>query len=398
MNTARFITRVMLRHYKSIANCDVALSELTLLVGPNGAGKSNFLDALCFVRDSLRESLDYAVRQRGGINEVRRRSGGHPTHLGIRLDFGFDEFSGYHAFEVGALPSAGFKVAREQCVLMSPGRTDFFDVRDGIVSDCSITPSPPAVKDRLYLVNAAGLPAFRPLFDALSTMGFYNLNPKLMGDLQEPDEGLLLNKFGSNLASVIARLERDGQSRKMRIAAYLNRVAPSIHGFEFKPVGPKHSLEFRQDVEGQKQPWRFWAASMSDGTLRALGLLTAVFQGGNGLAVRLVGIEEPEAALHPAAAAVVLDSLHEAAESTQVIVTTHSAELLDRERIKPENLLAVINVNGTTHIGPVDEASRNALRRSLFTAGELLRLNQLAPDRPLFGAIPVQAELFGEVR
>ena len=123
MNTVRFITKVMLRHYKSIANCDVALSELTLLVGPNGAGKSNFLDALCFVRDSLRESLDYAVRQRGGINEVRRRSGGHPTHLGIRLDFAFDEFSGHYAFEVGALSSAGFKVAREQCELKSPGRS-----------------------------------------------------------------------------------------------------------------------------------------------------------------------------------------------------------------------------------------------------------------------------------
>ena len=57
------------------------------LVGQNGSGKSNFLDALRLVADSLNSSLDHALRERGGIKDVRRRSGGHPTHFGIRLDF-----------------------------------------------------------------------------------------------------------------------------------------------------------------------------------------------------------------------------------------------------------------------------------------------------------------------
>ncbi|HEX2095507.1 MAG TPA: AAA family ATPase [Longimicrobiaceae bacterium] len=62
----RFIERVILRNYKSIAACDVTLSKLTYLVGPNGSGKSNFLDALRFVTDSLQSSLDHALRDRGG--------------------------------------------------------------------------------------------------------------------------------------------------------------------------------------------------------------------------------------------------------------------------------------------------------------------------------------------
>ncbi len=61
-----FIQRVVLKQYKSIKHCDVRLGLLTILVGANGAGKSNFVDALCFVRD-LRESLDFAFRDRSGI-------------------------------------------------------------------------------------------------------------------------------------------------------------------------------------------------------------------------------------------------------------------------------------------------------------------------------------------
>src|SRR5215468_1085690 len=98
MNPA-FVTRVRLKNYKSIALCDVALGPLVFLVGANGAGKSNFLDALRFVADALRTSLDHALRDRGGINEVRRRSGGHPTHFGARLEFNLRSGQqGHYAF------------------------------------------------------------------------------------------------------------------------------------------------------------------------------------------------------------------------------------------------------------------------------------------------------------
>ncbi|MFZ4849374.1 MAG: AAA family ATPase [Caldilinea sp.] len=69
-----FIRKVTIRNYKSIAACQVELQNLMFLVGRNGAGKSNFLDALRFVADALRTSLDHALRDRGTIKEVRRRS------------------------------------------------------------------------------------------------------------------------------------------------------------------------------------------------------------------------------------------------------------------------------------------------------------------------------------
>ena len=68
-----FLTRVILKNYKSIAACDVRFGPLSFLLGPNGAGKSNFLDALRFVTDSLRTSLEHAIRDRGGFLTCVRR-------------------------------------------------------------------------------------------------------------------------------------------------------------------------------------------------------------------------------------------------------------------------------------------------------------------------------------
>lgn len=99
------ITRVRLRHYRSIPSCDVRLSDLTFLVGPNGSGKSNFLDSLRFVSQALDENLDNALRERGGATEVRRRSTGHPTHFSVALDFRGDTYQGTYKFSIGAVKS-----------------------------------------------------------------------------------------------------------------------------------------------------------------------------------------------------------------------------------------------------------------------------------------------------
>jgi predicted ATPase len=142
------------------------------------------------------------------------------------------------------------------------------------------------------------------------------------------------------------------------------------------------TLEFRQGVAGAKHPWRFLANNMSDGTLRVLGILVALFQENRDAQKRalLVGIEEPEVALHPAAAHVLLDGLRDAADKTQVIITSHSPDLLDNKDLEVESILAVEARDGTTVIADVHEAGRTALGKRLYTTGELLRRNQLQPN------------------
>jgi predicted ATPase len=385
-----FITRVRLRNYRSIAGCDVRLEPLTILVGPNGSGKSNFLDALRLTAESLRGSLDHALRERSGLAEVLRKSNGHPDRFGVRLDFHLDGAPGFFAFEVGARAAGAYEIRREVCRWAG----EQYEVSSGEIRRPPAPVSPPAAPDRLYLVNAAGLPAFRPVFDALSAMGFYNIIPSRIRELQAPDPGDLLDREGTNLASVLDQLGRTNPASKQRVEEYMARVVPGIVSMRPIHIGHMETIEFRQRVIGSEQPWSFGAINMSDGTLRALAVLTALFQFGERKTARLIGIEEPETALHPAAAGLLLDCLREGARERQVVVTTHSPDLLDSDSLSAEQLLAVTAHDGKTVIGQVDAASRQALRDSLYRAGELLRLGQLEPDESS-PSDAEQLELFG---
>jgi predicted ATPase len=226
-------------------------------------------------------------------------------------------------------------------------------------------------------------------------MGFYSLNPDSIRALQPPDKGELLARDGNNLASVLGRLRKvDGGQSKARIEEYLSKIVPGIQSVEQINVGHMETLEFRQRVEGAEHPWRFNAINMSDGTLRALGILVALFQARIDRRIPVIGIEEPETALHPAAAGLLRDALREGSRHVQVIVTSHSPDLLDDTGVTDFQIFAVVNRDGTTKIAPLDEASRSALRDGLYTAGEMLRADQLAPD---LGAVPdpSQLNLFG---
>lgn len=396
-----FVKTVTLRNYKSIARCRVNLQPLTLLVGPNGAGKSNFLDSLRLVAESLRTSLEYALRERGGIKEVRRKSRGHPTHFSVRLDLNLPETAAAsYAFEVGALPNGAFRVRHEECYITErrpPYATRFFIVEDGAVKESSPSTLSKVEPDRLYLTAVSAVPEFRPVYDGLSGMGFYSLNPDRIRDLQSPDRGELLARDGSNISSVLQHLKSIEPSLTKRIEKYLAAVVPGIESVEPRHLGPKETLAFRQKVVGDQNPWEFLASNMSDGTLRSLGVLVAAFQASenNGRSIPLVGIEEPELAIHPGAARTLLGALREASSRSQIILTTHSPDILDDPDISADSILSVTARDGETQIAPVDQATRTSMAKRLYTPGELLRLGQIEPDEEELKRLESQLVFFG---
>jgi predicted ATPase len=226
-------------------------------------------------------------------------------------------------------------------------------------------PGPAAASDRLYLA-AAALPEFRPAFDALSRMEFYNPSPERIKDLQIPDAGGLLAHDGGNISAVLDAVAKGRPDAKAIIERHLAKIAPGICGFETVAIGPRETLQF-QESAGAESPWRFFAANMSDGALRALAVLVAAFQPCNTTAA---AIEEPETGLHPAAAAILLDALIEAGAARQILIASHSPEILDHPSLPSDAILAVVAELGNTYCVPLDAVGRDALRKRLCTVGD----------------------------
>ncbi len=116
----------------------------------------------------------------------------------------------------------------------------------------------------------------------------------------------------------------------------------------------------------------FDAAQESDGTLRVAGILTALLQSET---LPVVGIEEPELTVHPGALSLVCDFIKQTAHGNQVILTTHSPELLDY--LDTDQVRVVKRRGGETTVGPLDDTQREMVRDHLLTLGEVMRTEGL---------------------
>jgi predicted ATPase len=134
-----FVRRVVIRNYRSIAECDVTLGPLTVLLGFNASGKSNFLDALRFVADALSESPVAAVDDRGGLEALLHRGpGGIADSFGISLDVAVRipdehaEVTARFGFTIGPDPQQDLPllVLEEVADVGSPGGPRLFRVDD----------------------------------------------------------------------------------------------------------------------------------------------------------------------------------------------------------------------------------------------------------------------------
>jgi len=233
MTTQSRITRVALKNYKSIAACDVPLGPLTILVGPNGAGKSNFLDAMRLCRDALRTPLDEVFAKRNtNLQHLRHRSPANPESLGMRFDFVLEGGQeGYYSFEIGPQSPRGFEVRKEACAILgSDGEPKHsFNMQSGAFNSMLPVLLPARSANRLYLVNASGLPEFQPVYELLSGMEFYTPDPEMMrNELDTTGSADILHADGENTASVIDRLSHTQEATKARIDQYLQAIVPGL--------------------------------------------------------------------------------------------------------------------------------------------------------------------------
>lgn len=406
------ITRIRVKNYRSIRNLDMELGPLTVLVGPNASGKSNILDALRFIRDAVSRGVDFAISQRDGMDSIRHQ---HRPGRGRRRDVELGvsaTFSGValdYNFVLAGNADGGYRLKREYGSYKldtKSGRVEF-RINEGRV----MTPSIPSdleledlgTEDLSFFAVSRYFPTtgfsgkkanksknprsasqvrsrlILTRYELLN-IGFYHGFPNVIREPQKQLTAERLDEHGENLASVLREMGRGKRNpRGIRdIRDALSHGLPGITNVTSKPVGGYLVVQFEHsNIDGGKGIW-LDAAQESDGTLRILGLLTAIHQP---LQPPLLGIEEPEWAIHPGVLPVLADEFQEASLRMQVVITTHSPDFIDRFPL--ECVRAVEFVDGETRVGTVSERQASAVRERLFTLGELHRMEGLEIHPPV---------------
>jgi len=383
---ARF-SALTLTNFLSYKRARLDLDQLVAVIGPNASGKSNLVAAFKLLREIPVYGLSVAIARRGGFDQLRHRSNGRPYDPSIRLEFqiGGSTKPSYYELSLGAIEGRGYKVKSERAEVCIGSELHKF-VSDGVkvkvtepLFDFPEDGQPPeAVPTGEYenrdfpvapgqsaLANASF--AGYVVYQVLQQLQTVEINPAKVADLQEPTSTRDFTPDGSNATSVFQAL---GQQDRADLIDELTAVVPRIAGVEVQRLADRQSFRFS---ETQKEKRReYWAKQMSDGTLRTFAMLLALKQPSR---PSLVVIEEPEVAIHLGALRTLTDLLVQESSRIQVLLTTHSADIVDTV---PLGALRVVwNEDGESRVGNVADHTLSVIKDGLITPGELLRADSL---------------------
>ena len=391
------INSLRVGNYRSLGDpTELSLGDLTALVGPNGSGKSNICDAFRFVADVFKMGLEGAIAIRHGLGAIRRWSSGGPNDLwfAVTVDFApLDEensndqhptLSAEYRIRIAGSGSKNYHVKYEYASLSRTGNypSNGFLIRDGSWIDGPKDLRPQVAALGLALPLMAGDERFRPLADALRDISIYSIFPDDLRNLQKPDSSKPMSENGTNWCSILKDL--DVETGSLDLIAAIGQLTGDIDDFRVRQMAGYLVTEFRhgqstpRGKNGRPKPRWFEASQESDGTLRMAGILTALIQHPS---PTLLGIEEPELTVHPGAIPLLYDHIKEASRRGQVILTTHSPDLL--ALLKADEVRVVERHDGITTVAPMDEFQRQAVEDRLFTPGDLLRMEGLKQARPI---------------
>lgn len=346
----------------------VELRPLNVLIGPNGSGKSNLVEAFSVLR-AVPRNLPLPIRQGGGVDEwIWHGADEHgaltradsatvevifserevaPSPVRYRVRFGseagsfvvLDErienevgqprpFFYFGLGDMGKPMLNSSKSGKRQLERADIDRTQ------SVLSqrrDPETYPEVAATGDRLGEILIYRAWSFGPLSPIRATCPADVQTDRLLEDL-------------SNLPARLAVLKRNPTTKK-RLLQLLSDVAPGFVDLEVIPEGGQLRLYL---TEGERN---VPAHRLSDGTLRYLSLLAVLLDPGP---ARLVIIEEPELGLHPDVLPTLRDLLCEASERFQLIVTTHSTQLVDALSEHPDVVVVCEKEGPTTRMARLD--------------------------------------------
>jgi len=386
------ITRIEIENFRSIEHLKLDMTPLTVLIGPNGSGKSNLIDAFWLMAAAGAGGLSDGMAARGGYDAIRFWAAQNE-----RLTFEF-EFAGAGTFEQeeGAvhykveLRRQG-NVARvwfEQVYITGkPACPDYFVVAQKKGEQCKFRNIVSKERDELKGIESDNELAIFQIKDQTAYPTPYKVAKEISAwrvyapiptgpdapvrRAQLLRSGLRLATDGGNLASVLHAVQNQRPAVWEELCDILRTACPGFRHLSFPPEGGDGMIVLRWWEDPFAKEYGFSANLLSDGTLRLLMILTILLSPDP---PPLVCIDEPELGLHPDWVKLIGEQLQSAATRTQLVVATHSPELVSK--LNPSQVVVVEKEDGRTVANRLSDADF-AQWLDQFRLGDLWRAGHL---------------------
>lgn len=369
------LSKIRIQHYKSLFDTEVDLEPLTVFIGPNGSGKSNICESLAVLSDFLQRLIDIG---HGGYSSkdffAQSLQALSPYLKNIESKFWHGK-SDFLSFQVRTSPRI---------------KNDTFDQNIAIL-DLSVNLDYPQQEVRLmtsdekiggavhthtpllreFLVSHKYLDS--PLASSLKRVSVYDFTPTALSNNSAPSTNNSMDRTGQGIAYSLVDILLTNRKGFDELEERLTRLVPNIQKIAL-PRAPNQT--FSLELIDKYSEYHIPASDISDGTLRILAFLTALYQENT---PSIICFEEIENGVHPWLLHKMMELLKIVSTEgingnpIQVLITTHSPVLLNY--VEPHQVRAVeLDNEGKTqvHTLPTDSTRfKKALEAYDGSLGEL---------------------------
>ncbi|WP_348234178.1 AAA family ATPase [Trichocoleus sp. DQ-U1] len=345
------ISHITLKNWRNFRSVDVDLRDRVFLVGSNASGKSNFLDALRFLRDLAKDGggLQKAVRDRGGLSKIRCLYARRYPDVEIEVHLSENELQ--------TAPTWRYAIGLKQ---KKGGQNEPVLSYERVWKGDKQLIDRPNTEDKrdvlrltqTYLEQINANAEFRKIPKFLESTLYLHLVPQL---LRYPEAfsgaGIQGDPFGRNFLERVTKTpEKTRRSRLKKIEDALRIAVPQLK--QLTDVKDEMGIPH---LEAVYEHWRPGAGKQredqfSDGTLRLIGLLWSLLESDS-----LLLLEEPELSLNAGITSKLPSLIYrlQKAKKRQIMLSTHSADLLSDEGIGGEEVLLMTPTAEGTKVEPV---------------------------------------------
>lgn len=392
------IIKISIDGFRSVKSQTWCPGDLNVLIGPNASGKSNVLRVLETLSVASRGGLGKLVQQEGGMDSLLWDGQVDHVELSIKTtpadpDQHIDRDSMTYLLRLVRLGrSSDYRIDYEllgnfyrveQGTSQQPFKLIERNASRGVLFDENehslVAPEASIPDNETLLSQSSGpftqnrhLASYQKVLSSWKIhQGFQTHREAAIRTPQVTRADTQVSPDGQNLISVLHSLYTGSREFKNEI----NTAMRAAFGDDFEELvfPPAADQRIQLRIRWKSLQREQSAADLSDGTLRFLFLLAVL---ANPSPPPLIAIDEPETGLHPSMLPIVAEFARDAANRAQVILTTHSPELLDAFGDEPPTTTVVERVNGETILRVIAGEQLDYWLKQ-YTLGELYRSKEL---------------------